>query len=267
MRCISAERLHHSQSLGHRHGAAAASIWDLKRWPPPAWAMPSRPENGTARRAGRDAGTPAEIASATDLPVSADLENGFGDAPGCAAETIRLAAAAGVVGGSIEDATEERPENPIYEQGSCRGDESAPRPRRPAPCPFTFTLTARAENYLHGRPDLKDTIERLQAYQEAGADVLYAPGLADQGRHRRRGQLRGSSGECPDGAARRATEPGANSRRWESSVSAWAARFAAPRWAHFFAPRGRCASTGHLPSLLRPPVPAKSWPSSNRDAQ
>jgi 2-methylisocitrate lyase-like PEP mutase family enzyme len=116
-----------------------------------------------------------EIASATDLPVSADLENGFGDAPEVAAETIRLAAEAGVVGGSIEDATKNA-EKPIYDKG-----QAVERVRAAAAAahalPFPFTLTARAENYLHGRPDLKDTIERLQAYQEAGADVLYAPGL------------------------------------------------------------------------------------------
>jgi 2-methylisocitrate lyase-like PEP mutase family enzyme len=115
------------------------------------------------------------IASATDLPVSADLENGFGDAPEIAAETIRLAAAAGVVGGSIEDSTG-RADAPIYEI-----EHAAERVRAAVAAarelPFTFTLTARAENYLHGRPDLKDTIKRLQAYQEAGADVLYAPGL------------------------------------------------------------------------------------------
>ena len=118
----------------------------------------------------------ASIASATDLPVSADLENGFGDAPEVAAETIRLAAATGVVGGSIEDATG-RADPPIYEK-----EHAADRLRAAAEAarslPFTFTLTGRAENYLHGRPDLKDTISRLQAYQQAGADVLYAPGLA-----------------------------------------------------------------------------------------
>lgn len=118
----------------------------------------------------------AEIASATALPVSADLLNGFGDAPKMAAEAIRLAAAAGAVGGSIEDATG-RPEQPIYER-----ELAVERVRAAVEAarglPFTFTLTARAENYLHGRPDVKDTIERLQAFQEAGADVLYAPGLA-----------------------------------------------------------------------------------------
>jgi 2-methylisocitrate lyase-like PEP mutase family enzyme len=118
----------------------------------------------------------AAIASATDLPVSADLENGFGDDPQVVAETIRLAAAAGVVGGSIEDASGRR-DNPIYEK-----EHATERVRAAAEAvralPFTFTLTGRAENYLHSRPDLKDTIARLQAYQEAGADVLYAPGLA-----------------------------------------------------------------------------------------
>lgn len=118
----------------------------------------------------------AAIVTATDLPVSADLENGFGDGPETAAETIRLAAQAGLVGGSIEDASR-RPEQPIYEKA-----HAIERVRAAAEAahslPFPFTLTARAENYLYGRRDLRDTIERLQAYQEAGADVLYAPGLA-----------------------------------------------------------------------------------------
>lgn len=117
----------------------------------------------------------AAMAAGTDLPVSADLENCYADEPEAAAETIKLAAAAGVVGGSIEDATG-RPEQPIYEFAQAvdrvRAAVAAARS-----LPFTFTLTARAENYLHGRPDLKDTIKRLQAFQEAGADVLYAPGL------------------------------------------------------------------------------------------
>jgi 2-methylisocitrate lyase-like PEP mutase family enzyme len=118
------------------------------------------------------------IASATELPVSADLENGFGDAPEIAAETIKLAAASGVVGGSIEDASG-NPDRPIYEK-----EHAVERIRAAAEAaralPFAFTLTARAENYLHSRPDLKDTIARLQAYQAAGADVLYAPGLASR---------------------------------------------------------------------------------------
>ncbi len=116
------------------------------------------------------------MASATDLPVSADLENGFGDSPHIVAETIRLAALTGVVGGSIEDATG-HPGNPIY---AC--DLAVDRMRAAAEeagrCAFPFTLTARCENYLVGRPDLVDTIKRLQAYQDAGANVLYAPGLS-----------------------------------------------------------------------------------------
>src|SRR5258705_8357568 len=119
-----------------------------------------------------------EIAAATDLPVSADLENGFGDDPETVAETIRLAAAAGLVGGSIEDSTN-RPGDPIYDH-----QLAVERVRAAAEAAhaldFPFTLTARAENYLVGRPDLKDTIKRLQAYQEAGADVLYAPGLSSR---------------------------------------------------------------------------------------
>lgn len=120
----------------------------------------------------------AAIAAATDLPVSADLENGFGDSPREAAETIKLAAETGIVGGSIEDATG-REEDPIYplHHAVARVQAAVEAARS---LPFTFTLTARAENYLHGRPDLQDTIARLQAYQEAGADVLYAPGLASK---------------------------------------------------------------------------------------
>jgi 2-methylisocitrate lyase-like PEP mutase family enzyme len=115
------------------------------------------------------------IASATDLPVSADLENGYGDTPEVVAETIRMAAAAGLAGGSIEDMSSQ-PGHPIYEQ-----EHAVERVRAAAEVvralPFTFTLTARVENYLVGKPDLRDTIQRLQAYQEAGANVLYAPGL------------------------------------------------------------------------------------------
>ena len=117
----------------------------------------------------------AEIVSATELPVSADLENGFGDNPDTVAETIRLAAAAGLVGASIEDATT-RPSDPIYDHAlAVERIRAAAAVARALP--FPFMLPARAENYLVGRPDLADTIKRLQAYQEAGADVLYAPGL------------------------------------------------------------------------------------------
>jgi 2-methylisocitrate lyase-like PEP mutase family enzyme len=118
----------------------------------------------------------AEIVAATDLPVSADLENGFGDSPAICAETIRLAAATGLAGGSIED-VKPRPEGTLY-----AFDHAVERIRAAAEAahafPDPFILTARAENFIAGNPDLKDTIRRLQAFQEAGADVLYAPGLA-----------------------------------------------------------------------------------------
>jgi 2-methylisocitrate lyase-like PEP mutase family enzyme len=117
----------------------------------------------------------AAIADATNAPVSADLQNGFGDRPEDAAECIRLAGQAGAVGGSIEDATG-RDDEPIYDKGYAAERVRAAVEAARA-LPFPFTLTARAENYLYDRPNLKDTIERLQAYQEAGADVLYAPGL------------------------------------------------------------------------------------------
>jgi 2-methylisocitrate lyase-like PEP mutase family enzyme len=117
----------------------------------------------------------AAMVAATSLPVSADLENGFGDEPEVAAETIKLAAAAGVVGGSIEDATS-RTSEPIYDfaQAVDRVRAAAEAAHKLS---FPFTLTARCENYLVGRADLRDTLKRLQAYQEAGADVLYAPGI------------------------------------------------------------------------------------------
>ena len=118
-----------------------------------------------------------EIASATDLPVSADLENGYADDPDDAATIIRLAADAGIVGGSIEDATGD-PAKPIYDF-DLAVERVAAAARVAHSLPFPFTFTARAENYLHGRPDLDDTIHRLQAFAAVGADVLYAPGLRD----------------------------------------------------------------------------------------
>jgi len=132
-----------------------------------------RPDNSTTRE---DMMAHVRIiAAATDLPVSGDLENGFCDSPQTVAETIRLAAAAGLVGGSIEDSTGRRDE-PIYEfKHSVARVQAAAEAAHALPFPFIFT--ARSENYLVGRADLKDTIHRLQAYQEAGADVLYAPGL------------------------------------------------------------------------------------------
>ena len=117
------------------------------------------------------------IAAATELPVNADLENGYADEPRAAAEIIRLAAAAGVSGGSIEDATGD-PGRPIYEFAhAVERVQAAVEVARALPVPFL--LTARAENLLHGRPDLDDTIRRLQAFEKAGADVLYAPGVRD----------------------------------------------------------------------------------------
>ncbi len=117
-----------------------------------------------------------DIAAATELPVSADLENGFGDDPDDCAETIRRAAQAGVVGGSIEDATG-RSGDPIYPFAQSV-ERVAAAVAAARGIGFPFTLTARAENFLFGRPDLDDTIRRLVAYADAGADVLYAPGLA-----------------------------------------------------------------------------------------
>jgi 2-methylisocitrate lyase-like PEP mutase family enzyme len=117
----------------------------------------------------------ADLVAATDLPVSADLENGYGDDPANVADTVRLAATAGLAGCSIEDVPARREQAP-YELAL-----AAERVRAAAEVAhsleFPFILTARAENYVVGRPDLHDTIVRLQAFQEAGADVLFAPGL------------------------------------------------------------------------------------------
>src|SRR6266436_6688988 len=117
------------------------------------------------------------IVGATDLPVSADLERGFGDAPEVVAETIRLAAEAGLVGCSIEDATG-NPDAPIYDLSQATERIAAAAAAARA-LPFPFTLTGRTENFLRGRLDLDDTIKRLKAYEEAGADALMAPGLPD----------------------------------------------------------------------------------------
>ncbi len=117
------------------------------------------------------------ICAATDLPVSADLEKGFGDAPADAAETIRRAAEVGLVGGSIEDATGSK-DKPLFDFNHAveRVAAAAEAARK---LPFRFTLTARTENFLRGNPDLDDTIKRLKAFEKAGADVLFAPGLPD----------------------------------------------------------------------------------------
>lgn len=118
-------------------------------------------------------GNAKEIVDASDLPVSADLEDGFGSSPETCAETIRLASEIGLVGGTLEDATGD-PSNPIYEVNlSVERVAAAAEAARE----HHFILTARAENFLHGRADLEDTICRLQAFDKAGADVVYAPGL------------------------------------------------------------------------------------------
>ena len=115
------------------------------------------------------------IVEATELPVSGDLENGFGDTPEAVAETIRAAAEIGLVGGSIEDATGDNA-RPLFEPGLATERIMAAVEAARA-LPFPFTLTARAENFIRGNPDLADTIRRLQAFEAAGADVLFAPGL------------------------------------------------------------------------------------------
>jgi len=117
------------------------------------------------------------ICSATDLPVSADLEKGFGDAPGIVAGTIKLAAESGLVGCSIEDASGNL-DAPIFEISHATERIAAAAAAARA-LPFPFTLTGRTENFLRGRPDLADTIKRLKAYEAAGADALMAPGLPD----------------------------------------------------------------------------------------
>jgi 2-methylisocitrate lyase-like PEP mutase family enzyme len=117
------------------------------------------------------------IVDATDLPVSADLEKGFGDAPGAAAETIRLAAGVGLVGGSIEDATGDK-DKPLYDIGQAT-ERVAAAVQAARALSFPFTLTARTESFLRGNPDLDDVIRRLQAFEKVGADVLMAPGLPD----------------------------------------------------------------------------------------
>ncbi|HEY7870378.1 MAG TPA: isocitrate lyase/phosphoenolpyruvate mutase family protein [Methylomirabilota bacterium] len=119
------------------------------------------------------------IVNATDLPVSADLEKGFGDAPAEAAETIRLAAGVGLVGGSIEDATGDK-QKPLFDLGAATERVAAAVAVARA-LPFPFTLTARTESFLRGNPNLDDVIRRLQAFEKAGADVLMAPGLPDLG--------------------------------------------------------------------------------------
>jgi len=184
---LKAERLH---ALHAAPGAfVIANAWDpgsariLESLGFPALATSSGAAAGVlARRDGHITRDEAlaqarAMCDATAVPVSADLEKGFGDAPEDAAETIRRAAEAGLVGGSIEDATGD-PAHPLFDfdQAVERVAAAAEAARK---LPFPFTFTARAENFLRGRTDLDDTIRRLQAYERAGADVLFAPGLPD----------------------------------------------------------------------------------------
>ena len=136
-----------------------------------------RPDNNISRDEVMRHG--AEIVAATNLPVSADLENGFFDDPKEVSNTIRMAAEAGLVGGSIEDSTNDGREAAQYDVGFAKARMAAAAETAKA-LPFPFTLTARAENFIVGNPDLADVIKRLQAYQEAGADVLFAPGVQDK---------------------------------------------------------------------------------------
>lgn len=117
------------------------------------------------------------IVDATDLPVSADLEKGFGVEPEVVAETIRQAAAAGLVGCTIEDSTGD-PSHPLYDFGLAV-ERIAAAAEAARSLPFPFALTARAHNFLYASPSLDDTIKRLEAYEKAGAEVLFAPGLPD----------------------------------------------------------------------------------------
>jgi 2-methylisocitrate lyase-like PEP mutase family enzyme len=138
--------------------------------------------NVLGRRDGKVSRTEAltqarSICSVTDLPVSADLEKGFGDTPDVVTSTIRLAAEAGLVGGSIEDATGEAGK-PLFDFNHAVERVTA-AVEAARSLPFPFTLTARTENFLRGNPDLDDTIRRLQAFEKAGADVLFAPALPD----------------------------------------------------------------------------------------
>jgi 2-methylisocitrate lyase-like PEP mutase family enzyme len=129
-----------------------------------------RPDYGITREEALDHA--ARVVAAADVPVSADLENGFADAPAGVADTVRAAVSVGLAGCSIEDSTG-RSDDPIYDAGVAAERVAA----AVEAAGDAFVITARAENFLHGRPDLADTIARLQSFQEAGAHVLYAPGI------------------------------------------------------------------------------------------
>ena len=139
-----------------------------------AWAL-GRRDGGLARE--EALAHARSIADATDLPVSADLEGGFGDAPEAVAETVRLAAGVGLVGCTIEDSTGIS-DSPLY-GFPLAVERIAAAAQAARALRFPFMLTARAHNFLYAAPSLDDTIHRLQAYEQAGADVLFAPGLPD----------------------------------------------------------------------------------------
>jgi len=184
-----AERAKHFRALHDGRTFVIANCWDggsariLSALGFPALATSSGASAGTLGRLDGDVSIHEALAharticGATHLPVSADLEKGFGDAPDATAKAIALAASVGLVGGSIEDATG-RQDAPIFDIGLAT-ERVAAAVEAARKLPFPFTLTARSENYLHGRPDLDDTIRRLQAFERAGADVLFAPGLPD----------------------------------------------------------------------------------------
>jgi 2-methylisocitrate lyase-like PEP mutase family enzyme len=190
MSVTQAEKAHLFRALHEGSDAfVIANVWDggtarmMQTLGFPALATSSGASAGTLGR--RDGKVTREealaqarmICDSTDLPVSADLEKGFGNTPDIAAETVRFAAAAGLVGCSIEDATGD-PAAPIFEFAhAVERIAMSVSAARSAHCPFT--LTARCENFVRGRPDLADTIARLKAYEAAGADVLMAPGLPD----------------------------------------------------------------------------------------
>ena len=190
MAATQADKAQQFRALHAAPGAfVVANVWDggsarmMAALGFPALATSSGASAGTlGRRDGRVTRDEAlaqarVITEATDLPVSADLEKGFGDAPDVVAETIRLAAAAGLVGCSIEDASG-NPDAPIYDFAHAT-ERIAAAVAAARGLPFPFTLTGRTENFLRGRTDLADTIRRLQAFEQAGADVLMAPGLPD----------------------------------------------------------------------------------------
>src|SRR5689334_11368980 len=180
-------RAEHFRKLHERGTFVIANCWDggsariLQSLGFPALATSSGAAAGTLGRLDGQISLDEALAharvicSATTLPVSADLEKGFGDGPDATAKAIRFAAGTGLVGGSIEDATG-RKEDPLFSAAQAT-ERVAAAVEAARSLPFPFTLTARAENFLRGREDLDDTIRRLQAYEKAGADVLFAPGL------------------------------------------------------------------------------------------